>query len=104
MRLPNYVDVKGVRYKIKQTKAKEHLMFNGLPAKGLFNPETRTIHILGSLSDTEKLHTYFHELFHAMLWELKLSQNDGWVDLLVEEIIVDNLSDMVSTEIRRIKK
>ena len=51
---------------------------------GIWLPHEHQIHIYDGLDDSNKIHTFFHELLHAALdcMNHKLSRNEAFVDQL----------------------
>ena len=89
MRIPKSVDVYGSRWSVGY---KWNLLSDkGEHVDGLCDKKNRTILIDRSLSKDERPGTFFHELFHAIIYELKLGQTD--LSGEVEEVLVEGISD-----------
>ena len=56
----------------------------GADCAGIWLPATHQIHISDALDDSNKMHTFFHELLHAILdcMNHRLSRNEAFVDQL----------------------
>ena len=82
--VPKSINVFGTVYKIKRTKNFEHM--------GLCHRDTKLIEIDAALKGSELKQTYLHEVFHALMDELGITEI---VDDQLEEIICESFSKMV---------
>ena len=87
-KFPSSIDVKGVRYKIKQ----QDLEANNLC--GHCDPVKKIITINSKMSLEDKLSTVLHELGHAVISEVGIRQTPGW-SIDIEEIVVENFSNFM---------
>lgn len=92
MKLPRSIDVYGKKWSIKyRWNPKDD---DGNHALGLCVYDSREIIIDQGSKKEERLPIFLHELFHAIIYELKLRQTSLTSD--VEEIIVDNFAEYLN--------
>lgn len=82
-------DVYGKHIEVK--KIKKLMLTKG--ASGTYNTKTCTIEVDSSLQKNELIHTYIHELIHALVDRMGLENCDLSHDL--EEILADNIPKML---------
>jgi len=86
MKIPSKVQIKGKTWKVRKVKG----LRNGHDfVMGLMDPVARQISIDADLKGRTLIHTYLHELNHAILFELYVLMS-----VQVEEIIVEGMSDV----------
>jgi hypothetical protein len=86
------ITVFGMKTKVVLTPTVEH---GGERVAGLFNPMTSTISVATEgMSDTQIIHTFFHELFHSVFYRVGIY--NAQVSRDIEEIIVDNMATVVT--------
>lgn len=85
MKIPKSVSIFGQKYKVKLLKA---VNSDGDKCCGLIDPETKTIYIDKTMTIEKQLHTFFHEVIHAVLNETGCGHSLS----ILEEPIVDNVS------------
>jgi len=83
--LPKKLKIGAHTYEIVEEKA------NGLGVDscGKHNMEDSTITVDGDLSDTHKVQTLFHEIFHALNGELTEQEVD-WLSQGITQVLLDN--------------
>lgn len=79
------INIFGTTYKIKELDL-------GGSTCGLCSFDKKEIYINKNLSTKEKEVTFWHEVLHAMFYELSINQS---VDNQLEEIIVDNAAKLI---------
>ena len=77
--------------KIDVKKIRRLMLTKG--AAGTFNTKNNVIEVDSSLTGQELIHTYMHELIHALCARLSLENCDLSHDL--EEILADNIPTML---------
>ncbi len=92
MRFPKKIFIAGDEISIKMVKNLKG--DEGESVDGKYSPKTMEIFIDSDLKPHEKVHTFFHEYFHALCDSLGLGNCDFSHDL--EEILADNLGKQLS--------
>ncbi len=87
MKLKNFIDILGTRWKIK--KHKVDIVYEGRTVEGLCIPCDKDLHIRMRDKDTTT-ETFFHEAGHGLFDALGLNQTSIHPDL--QEIIVEGYS------------
>ena len=95
--IPKTMTIFGEKYRIRQVK--ELYSEDGQQLMGCVFYEQKTICLDKTLSDFDKLHTFLHEVFHAVIAETGLS---GTIGSKLEEPVVDNMSKTTSKFIARL--
>jgi len=86
MKIPKKINIFGKVHKVQITE----LHSNGIPVRGLFNPNNYHIYLAENQDDTEMFHTFLHECFHAVVNRVSINQSGLPPEL--EEVIVDSFS------------
>lgn len=92
MRIPKEFFIKG---KLWRVEYKWNLHDDGVAVDGLCRFSDRTILIRRELLKEEKPCIFMHEFIRAVLFELHLSTNDGWVNPLIEEVMCDGIAEVL---------
>lgn len=101
--LPDSIQVFGAEIKIVESL---NLYYGDVKVDGLFNYQNKEIMVEKSLPKEEKLHTFIHELGHALFWRIGMGQAS--IPSEIEELIVENtatmITEMFNLTIKKIKK
>lgn len=89
--LPENVTVFGAELKVVESL---NLFYGDTKVDGLFNAFTKEIYIEKALPKDDKLHTFIHELGHALLWRVGMTQAN--IPPEIEELIVENNATMIT--------
>jgi hypothetical protein len=81
MAIPKEFKIFGETYKVKQLAK-----IDKLGSWGEHNPNKNVIKILKSLNDEQKQQTFYHEILHVILYNLKYDE------LNEDEVFIDRLS------------
>lgn len=93
MRIPTKFELKGKVWKVRY---KPRLNFEGVPCDGLCSFDTRTITINKDLSKADRINTFLHELFHAIIFEAHINRGTRFTEGL-EEVLCDAFADALTT-------
>ena len=85
-RIPSTLKIKGKTYKVKLVK---DLKDDGVEVLGLHDHENQVISINSCTKGRERRQVFFHEYFHAYIYECGLREG---IDSQMEEVIVDALA------------
>jgi len=86
-KLKSSIMIKGSRYKIKNRKYLKD--DDGALCDGLHDHINKIIYVRSGLDGAELRKTFFHEFFHAYLFECHIREG---LDTQLEEVIVETLS------------
>lgn len=92
MNLPKSVNIFGYTCSIQEVSP--CLDDDGNPCEGLFDYKNSIIFINKKQSNEDKLHTFIHEIGHAMFYRVSLGQTS--IDGELEEIIVNNHATLMT--------
>lgn len=101
MNIPNSFMLKGKRWKILRPKV---IKQDGVLCDGLCSWHTRTIRISADLNKREAVHTFLHELFHAVVYEAHIGPGSNFNDELEDvlaEAFVDVLKSLFTIKLKR---
>ncbi len=95
MRIPKAVKIKGRTWTVSFVKG---LKLDGEIVTGLTDTEALTIQIEASLSKRNKVWVFWHEYFHAFLFETGTTRSAGALSGKLEEILCDFFADMITED------
>lgn len=97
MKIPKSIDIKGKTWTVQY---KWGLRLNGELVSGYIDSDKRIIWMRRELTEEEKVYPFWHELFHAILWESGVTGQVGTgLTDLAEEIVCDSFADFMKYRI-----
>lgn len=93
MRIPRKFVLKGKTWKVRY---KRELAFEAVPCDGLCDYSKRTITINKQLNKADRVNTFLHELFHAIIFEAHINRGTRFTEGL-EEVLCDAFADALCT-------
>ena len=90
LRWPKSVWIKGSEWRIKTKTRLTHP--DGTRCDGICDYDNKVIYLSNGLVFRRRLHTFIHEWLHAVFFELHVTDHEGGVGGILEEVLCDGVS------------